>query len=214
MRRRTISPTVTPMDFAARHPQGRSCRGHDGNCPEFIWTIWGLGKLGAVTVPLNTAARGELLKYFITQSDSTLRRGLRGYWPIASPRRSAMITRCGRSARLAAPARLPNPAAPWSIWRRSPMPAREEPDPSQVSASDPQYIMYTSGTTGPVEGRDQPAFAGPWRRPIAGAEFRLSPGRHGLHLPAAVPWQRALVFVLCGVLGGLHAGGLRTVFRQ
>src|SRR6202000_2852134 len=41
------------------------------NCPEFIWTIWGLGKLGAVTVPLNTAARGELLKYFITQSDSS-----------------------------------------------------------------------------------------------------------------------------------------------
>src|SRR6185437_444653 len=40
------------------------------NCPEFIWTIWGLGKIGAVTVPLNTAARGELLKYFITQSDS------------------------------------------------------------------------------------------------------------------------------------------------
>src|SRR5262249_33780233 len=41
-----------------------------GNCPEFIWTIWGLGKLGAVTVPLNTAARGDLLRYFITQSDS------------------------------------------------------------------------------------------------------------------------------------------------
>ena len=40
------------------------------NCPEFIWTIWGLGKLGAVAVPLNTAARGELLRYFITQSDS------------------------------------------------------------------------------------------------------------------------------------------------
>src|SRR3981081_3184366 len=40
------------------------------NCPEFIWTIWGLAKLGAVTVPLNTAARGELLRYFITQSDS------------------------------------------------------------------------------------------------------------------------------------------------
>ncbi|HEY2609191.1 MAG TPA: AMP-binding protein, partial [Reyranella sp.] len=36
------------------------------NCPEFIWTIWGLAKLGAVAVPLNTAARGELLRYFIT----------------------------------------------------------------------------------------------------------------------------------------------------
>src|SRR6202790_1699839 len=41
------------------------------NCPEFIWTIWGLAKLGAVTVPLNTAARGELLRYFINQSDSS-----------------------------------------------------------------------------------------------------------------------------------------------
>src|SRR4029079_19811849 len=38
------------------------------NWSEFIWTIWGLAKLGAVTVPLNTAARGELLRYFITQS--------------------------------------------------------------------------------------------------------------------------------------------------
>src|SRR6202171_3376472 len=40
-------------------------------CPEFIWTIWGLAKLGAVTVPLNTASRGELLRYFINQSDSS-----------------------------------------------------------------------------------------------------------------------------------------------
>src|SRR4030088_607818 len=39
------------------------------NCPEFIWTIWGLAKLGAVTARLNTAARGELLRYFINQSD-------------------------------------------------------------------------------------------------------------------------------------------------
>ncbi len=42
------------------------------NCPEFIWTIWGLGKLGAVTVPLNTAARGDLLRYFVTQSDTSM----------------------------------------------------------------------------------------------------------------------------------------------
>ena len=47
------------------------------NCPEFIWTIWGLGKLGAVTVPLNTAARGELLRYFMTQSDFDLCGGCR-----------------------------------------------------------------------------------------------------------------------------------------
>ena len=40
------------------------------NCPEFFWVIWGLAKLGAAAVPLNTAAQGELLRYFIAQSDS------------------------------------------------------------------------------------------------------------------------------------------------
>src|SRR6266542_598576 len=39
------------------------------NCPEFFWVIWGLGKIGAVAVPINTAAKGELLRYFIDQSD-------------------------------------------------------------------------------------------------------------------------------------------------
>ena len=41
------------------------------NCPEFFWVVWGLGKLGAVAVPLNTAAKGEMLRYFIDQSDAT-----------------------------------------------------------------------------------------------------------------------------------------------
>src|SRR5882757_612311 len=31
------------------------------NGAAFIWTIWGLAKLGAVAVPLNAAARGDLL---------------------------------------------------------------------------------------------------------------------------------------------------------
>lgn len=41
------------------------------NCPEFFGVIWGLGKIGAVAVPINTAAKGEMLRYFIDQSDST-----------------------------------------------------------------------------------------------------------------------------------------------
>jgi carnitine-CoA ligase len=42
-----------------------------GNCPEFLFVVWGLGKIGAVAVPLNTAAKGDLLSYYLTQSDST-----------------------------------------------------------------------------------------------------------------------------------------------
>jgi len=41
------------------------------NCPEFFGVIWGLGKIGAVAVPINTAAKGEMLRYYIDQSDST-----------------------------------------------------------------------------------------------------------------------------------------------
>jgi len=42
------------------------------NCPEFLFTLWGLGKLGAVAVPVNTSAKGEQLSYFLSQSDSAV----------------------------------------------------------------------------------------------------------------------------------------------
>src|SRR3984957_19883579 len=108
------------------------------NCPEFIWTIWGLGKLGAVTVPLNTAARGELLKYFITQSDSTCvvvsaeladrvaealgnDHHVRAFCTLGG---AGALAHCGRT--LVDLAAFADASA-------------EEPDPSQVLASDPQY---------------------------------------------------------------------------
>jgi non-ribosomal peptide synthetase component F len=59
------------------------------NCSEFIWTIWGLAKLGAVTVPLNTAARGELL----SQQNG----------PIVWLKRWAATIGCGRALPWAAP---------------------------------------------------------------------------------------------------------------
>lgn len=43
-----------------------------GNSPEHVALFFALGKLGAVAVPVNTAARGSLLQYYFEQSDSEI----------------------------------------------------------------------------------------------------------------------------------------------
>ncbi|MDB5827938.1 MAG: putative coenzyme ligase, partial [Variovorax sp.] len=40
-----------------------------GNSAEHLAVFFGIGELGAVSVPINTAARGELLRYYLAQSD-------------------------------------------------------------------------------------------------------------------------------------------------
>src|SRR6266446_8600331 len=40
------------------------------NIPEFLYTWWGNAKLGGITVPLNTALKGEGLAYIINHSDA------------------------------------------------------------------------------------------------------------------------------------------------
>ena len=122
-----------------------------GNCPEFLFTVWGLGKIGAVAVPLNTAAKGDLLAYYLAQSDST-----------------RLVTETEFAARLAqvlpdVPAlrhvfalgdagALRNAGVPVSDLKTLETANDTPPPAAAVAFSDPAFIIYTSGTTGPSKG--------------------------------------------------------------
>lgn len=126
------------------------------NGPEFMWLIWGLGKIGAVAVPLNTAAKGELLRYFIEQSDSS--------WVVVDaefasrvaavsadlPRLKGVIHR-GRLDVAAGDAGFA-PSVAHIDMAELDRGADHPPAGTVVTASDLHLIMYTSGTTGPSKG--------------------------------------------------------------
>jgi crotonobetaine/carnitine-CoA ligase len=107
------------------------------NRPELLWAMWGLGKLGAVAVPLNTAAKGDLLAYLVDQSDSVL---------VCTE--DAYVERVHD---VAGPA-VRSVLGPAEIAGFGDLAVADPPEMLEVKHSDPHLIMYTSGTTGPSKG--------------------------------------------------------------
>ncbi len=107
------------------------------NRPELLWAMWGLGKLGAVAVPLNTAAKGDLLEYLLDQSDSVLVCVEDAYTE--------------RVHDVAGPA-VRGVLGPAEIAGFGDLTVADPPEMLEVKHSDPHLIMYTSGTTGPSKG--------------------------------------------------------------
>lgn len=111
------------------------------NGPQIVWCWWGLAKLGAVYVPVNTQLVGESLAHVLTHAgpdfviaDATL-------WPAVTAALPSWSLPLGRvllaGGDLEGALAVAPPAAPPGV--------DERPD-------DPAMIIYTSGTTGAPKG--------------------------------------------------------------
>lgn len=119
------------------------------NSPEFPLLWFGAAKRGAVLVPLNSALKGDILRYELTDSTPT---GIvldRRLWDSYSPLRESLGI---RREWLVTPGKISEPIPDGTV-AFSDLPSDQPIDPPPaVRPSDPVSIMYTSGTTGPPKG--------------------------------------------------------------
>ena len=124
-----------------------------GNSAEHLALFFGLGKLGAVSVPVNTAARGDLLRYYFAHADASLLVVDEDLAPRVAevldqlPLVQKVIV-VGRSGAPVARDRLAL-AKPASDFAQLLDAASHDAPGIAVKCSDLLMLSYTSGTTGP-----------------------------------------------------------------
>ncbi len=124
------------------------------NCPEFLYTWFGLNRIGAVEVPINVALKGEGLAYQITQSDSAMLVADTEYLDrlgdvadqLTTLHHIAFLHRAENEQAL--PAWAPCEA----LWFGELMDRPATTPDVEVGFKDMASILYTSGTTGRSKG--------------------------------------------------------------
>lgn len=125
------------------------------NKPEYLALWFGLGRIGAVEVPLNTAHRSFLLSYMLDKADC---KALAIDAELV-PQVLAVIGALPKLAAIVVFGGDPPAGAPagkcWHRWDEV-MANPGDPAPVDVAWNDPFAIMFTSGTTGPSKGAVMP----------------------------------------------------------
>jgi crotonobetaine/carnitine-CoA ligase len=122
------------------------------NCPEFLHLWFGLAKIGAVEVPVNTSYKGDFLRHVVDQSDSRV-------FVIAREFLDRLTLIENDLNKLEKVVVLGGITKEESAGFRFPMMSFEEffkgsedPLETKVYPWDPMSIIYTSGTTGLSKG--------------------------------------------------------------
>ena len=138
--------------FSARGVQQRSnVAVMMDNCPEYVWSAFALGRMGAVCVPINTAAKGQLLHHYLVEANCQHLLVDAAYLPLIEAtlggleRFGLIVVRDGGVAE------APAGAIDFAQLQAS---GREAPGGGEAAVAfhDPWCIMFTSGTTGPSKG--------------------------------------------------------------
>ncbi|UBU18719.1 ATP-dependent acyl-CoA ligase [Nonomuraea gerenzanensis] len=104
------------------------------NRVELLDLVLGAAWLGAVAVPINTAARGAQLHHILANSQARL-----------------LVVEAGLEPHLEGLPALPDLQARWVLGDRT-EPMQAPVSPAVVAPGDPAAILYTSGTTGVSKG--------------------------------------------------------------
>ncbi len=143
------------------------------NTPEFPLLWFALAKRRAVLVPLNTALKGEILRYELADSSPRALVIDGRLWSSYAPVRDAVHVGREWVALPAAEGEAPPSDVPRFSDLPTDRPAEAVPAPRP---SDPAAILYTSGTTGPPKGAIVPHEKTLTTPREIGLRSRLTPG--------------------------------------